>query len=181
MGGLNNSATKDAGNSFGHNRFFDYQLEQEIINQTDDVLPYYFVSIPANVSSLKFDFGNIEQSLMTVLNRYVNLITDENIVMLGDSNAQTSSLISSLTPSKFKVAKGHNGIAGGMNNLLYYTPNDLAVNDLQKEVFDIVLGAIFDGGTKTLDVRTYNFGDELDAAQNYLNNPQAPGPDEDKY
>jgi hypothetical protein len=108
LGLLQNEMTKDASDSFGVNRFYDYQLQNRVLDTKTDYLPYYYVKMPKSFGSLgKFELN--EESVENLFLKYFQLMSDQTIVMIGRSQVDTSSLISSVLPRNFYVAKGNNG------------------------------------------------------------------------
>ncbi|MDR0674793.1 MAG: ABC transporter permease [Mycoplasmataceae bacterium] len=174
MGALQDELTKYVSQTFGGNRFYDYYLQNHILEENDNALPSYFVQMPNSFSSIgKFDPSE-EGTLEKIIERYFTLMSDQSIVMLGSSQVDTSSLLSSIIPKNFYVAKGNNGWSGTNKNIINYEYDDLKPNDSQKEVFDKILNAIWEGDYSdgvTSHNKLYDFGGDLQLITQYLNNP----------
>jgi hypothetical protein len=52
MGVLQDESTQDAGRGFGSNRFYNYQLKDNILKERDEFLPSYYVAMPSNFGSV---------------------------------------------------------------------------------------------------------------------------------
>jgi hypothetical protein len=168
---LEEEFTKDASKGFGSNRFYDYQLQDHILSKNFDYLPSYFVTMPDNFTSIDPELTNLDPSeiLQQVLERYFDLISKQTMVVIGTSQLDATSLISMITPNKFKVAEGSNGWSGSKNNLVSYNYDDLKVNNEQKEVFERILTPMLE----TDDI--YNFQNDLEIISSILSgNPYAP-------
>jgi hypothetical protein len=180
MAGLSDSANKDASQFYGSNRFYDYNFDKQVINQSNNNLPYYFVQNSDQFSCLNFDFSSeesIADGLLKVINKYLELITGQTIVMLGDMQTTASSFtMSTLKSNEFNVAYGHKGYIGSGNDLIRYGYSDLQVNESQKNVFDKILTAICGDDTARTSP-TFNFYDnseankDLSSIVNYINDP----------
>jgi hypothetical protein len=106
---LQGEAIKEASNGFGINRFYDYQLDDHILNEPKDYLPSYYVAMPAHFSSLDIDPSQLPENLVKIIERYFELVANQSMVVIGSSQLDATSLFSSIVPRRFKVAQGSNG------------------------------------------------------------------------
>jgi putative ribosome biogenesis GTPase RsgA len=85
-------------------------MQNYILDESDDFLPSYYVEMPSGFTSIGgIDFLSIPEISAKAVERYFKLMTDQSIVMIGQSEVDASSLISTIMPHQFYVAKGNNG------------------------------------------------------------------------
>jgi hypothetical protein len=114
MGAIRNELTAEANRTFGSNHFYDYEFQKPILQESDDILPSYFVHDPDDDfgSIGKFDITNqdtIKESLERIVEKYLDLLLNQEMIMIGSSEIDASPLVSSFVSKKNKIAEGNNG------------------------------------------------------------------------
>ncbi|MDR3329700.1 MAG: hypothetical protein LBS76_00305 [Mycoplasmataceae bacterium] len=168
MFALEDVQSSKASSFFGENHWYDYELDDKaIVNQPVDTQPMFYVTIPSgglvlnninNLDKLLDDPAGIEAVLSTI----TNYISGQNIVMIGETSADVSSIATPFTLKKFSVVENHNGWTGSRNNLENLGYDDIAVQPYSGTVKDKLFRAMLNaqiGVKQKQDAGEYQFDD----------------------